>query len=232
MLLLLLGLASGALSTVAGMGGGMLLVLTLSLLHAPLVAIAVSAPALLLSNLHRSWLYRRSFDRRVAGAFVLGAVPGALAGSFATVALPEGALPFVLLGVALFAVARGLGWVGWDPGPRSLTPAGAAVGGLAAVSGAGLVGPVLFAVGLRGDVFIATASASAVALHFARAVGYGVGGLFDTATWSTAALLALGLVGGNLAGRHLRKRLGDEGTARVGYVAMAALVLLAVAGLA
>lgn len=230
MVLILLGLTAGALSTVAGMGGGMLLVLSLTLLFDPLVAVALSAPALLSANAHRAWLYRAALDRRVAGAFIAGAVPGALVGSLTAVALPSFVIPWILLCVAILAVAKGLGWVRWEPGPRGLVPAGAAMGGLAAVSGAGMVGPVLFAAGLRGDVFIATASASAVAMHLARALGYGLGGAFEGAGWVSAALLALGLVGGNLGGRHLRDRLGDAGSEKIGYVVMAALVVLALVG--
>jgi len=230
MLILLLGFGAGALSTVAGMGGGMFLVLTLSLVSDALTAIAVSAPALLFANVHRTWLYRASLDRRVAGAFILGTVPAALLGGLAAVSLPSGVLPWILLGVALLAVARGLGWVRLETGPRSLTPMGAATGGLAAVSGAGLVGPVLFAVGLRGDVFIATASASAIAMHLARMVGYGASGLFDLQSLETVAWLVGGLVAGNLVGRVLRARIGDRGSTKVGYATMATLVVLAVAG--
>lgn len=210
----------------------MLLVLSLSLLTSPRHAVAHSAPALLLANVHRAWLYRAALDRKVAGAFVAGTVPAALIGSLVAVSLPEGVLPWILLAVALLAVARGLGWVRWTPGPRSLTPAGAATGGLAAVSGAGLVGPVLFAVGLRGDVFIATASASAVAMHLARMVGYGAGGLLGTDAIETTALVTVGLLAGNLAGRRARDWLGEKVATRVGYATMITLVGLALAGVA
>lgn len=230
MLPLLLGLAAGTLSTVAGMGGGMLLVLSLSLASSPLYAVAHTAPALLLANAHRAFLYRESLDRKVAGAFILGTVPAALVGSLVAVTLPEGVMPWILLGVALVAVGRGLGWIRWEPGPRALTPAGAATGGLAAVSGAGLVGPVLFATGLRGDVFIATASASAVAMHLARMIGYGAGGLLRADSVLTVALVTAGLFGGNLAGRWLRERLGEKHTTRIGYATMLTLVGLALAG--
>ncbi len=230
MLPLLLGLAAGTLSTVAGMGGGMLLVLSLSLATSPLYAVAHTAPALLLANAHRAWLYRAALDRRVAGAFIVGTVPGALVGSLVAVALPDGLLPWVLLGIALFAVGRSLGWIRWSPGPRALAPAGAATGGLAAVSGAGMVGPVLFAAGLRGDAFIATASASAVAMHLARMIGYGAGGLFRADSAQTVALLTVGLLAGNLAGRAIRDRIGETQATRVDYATMLVLVALALAG--
>lgn len=230
MIALLLGLGAGTLSTVAGMGGGVLLVVSLALVTGPREAIALSAPGLLVANVHRAWLFRAALDRRVAGAFILGAAPAALVGSLVAVTIPEGVMPWILFAVALVAVARGLGFIRWTPGPRALAPAGAATGGLAALSGAGLVGPVLFASGLRGDAFIATASASAVAMHLARMVGYGAGGLFRLESAGTVALLTLGLLGGNLAGDWARERLGETGSERVGYFAMFALVALAMAG--
>ena len=230
-ILLPLGLLAGALSTVAGMGGGILLVLALSLAADPLTALTTTAPALLVANLHRAWLYRGALDRRVAGAFVLGAFPGALLGSLLAVALPTAALPWILLGVCSLAVARGLGWVRWTPGPRALTPAGLVAGGVAATSGAGIfVSPLLLAAGLRGDAFIATASAAAFSMHVARILGYGLGGAMHAQTLGASALLAVALLAGNLLGRRARARLGDRSTLRLSYAVMALLLALAIAG--
>lgn len=231
--LLPLGVAAGALSTVAGMGGGILLVLSLSLVGGPLRALAVTAPALLLGNVHRLWLFREALDRRVAGVFLLGAFPGALIGSLVTVALPPAVLPWILLTVSALAVARGLGWLRWTPGPRSLAPAGLVAGGVAATSGAGVfVSPLLLAAGLKGDAFIATASASAAAMHVARVLGYGVGGLVDGETLLSSGVLALGLFAGNVAGRWVRGWIGDGGALKVTYAVMATMVVLAIVGVA
>jgi len=229
---LLLGLCAGLVSTVAGMGGGMLLVLSLSVVWDARRAVALTAPALMLANAHRTFLFRRSLDEKTAGAFIAGAVPGALLGSFVAVALPDGVLPWILLAVAALAVARALGWIRLEPGPTALAPAGAATGGLAAVSGAGMVGPVLLAAGLRGDAFIATASASAVAMHLARLVGYGAGGMFAPTDLPDVALIVAGLVAGNLAGRAVRDRIGEGGATKVSYGVLLTLVVLALAGLA
>ncbi|MEC7522213.1 MAG: sulfite exporter TauE/SafE family protein [Myxococcota bacterium] len=227
-----LGLGAGALSTVAGMGGGILLVLTISLAADPITALAATAPALLAANLHRLWLFRGSLDRRVAGVFVAGAFPGALVGSLVAVSLPAEALPWILLAVSALAVARALGWLRWSPGPRSLAPAGVVAGGVAATSGAGVfVSPLLLAAGLRGDAFIATASASAAAMHVARILGYGAGGAIDASTFGLSALLMIGLVAGNLVGRRIRDRIGERGSHRVTYGVMGAMLLLALAGI-
>src|SRR5690349_10895588 len=75
-----LGLLAGALTTVAGLGGGMLLLLALATLGEPHEALAVTAPALLVGNLHRLWMGRRELDRETALPLVAGALPGALVG--------------------------------------------------------------------------------------------------------------------------------------------------------
>src|SRR5262249_45454596 len=83
LLLPLLGLIAGVLTTIAGTGGGIILALTMSLAMPPALALAVSAPALLLGNLHRAWVHRAEVDRRVAPAVAGGALLGSLAGGFA-----------------------------------------------------------------------------------------------------------------------------------------------------
>src|SRR5262245_51263126 len=117
-----LGIAAGVLSTVAGLGGGVLLVMVLSFVRDPQTALAISAPGLLLSNLHRFAMYRRHVDRKIAGTFVLGAFPGALVASVGAFAMPTLALRIILVAVTLLALARSAGWWSWTPGPGSLAP--------------------------------------------------------------------------------------------------------------
>ena len=78
--LCILGFLAGGLTTVAGMGGGVMLVLALSLVASPVEALAITSPALLIGNLHRVAVGRRAIDRAVARPFVLGALPGSLLG--------------------------------------------------------------------------------------------------------------------------------------------------------
>src|SRR5688500_15046582 len=104
--LLGLGLIAGVLTTVAGMGGGLLLVVTLSAWKGPHFALAVTTPALLLSNLHRAYLFRRVLDTKVAKAFALGAIPGAFAAGWLVPRLPEAALHGVLVAATSLTLAR------------------------------------------------------------------------------------------------------------------------------
>src|SRR5688572_16373782 len=86
-LVLGLGLVAGALTTVAGLGGGVFLLLSLSVLWGPTTALATSSLALLVGNLHRTFLYRKSVNWPIARAFVVGAVPGAVLGALLAVAV-------------------------------------------------------------------------------------------------------------------------------------------------
>lgn len=234
MLVLPLGLLAGALTTVAGLGGGMLLVLALSLAWDPRTALAVTAPALLLGNLHRLSLFHRVVDRTVAWRFAAGAVPAAFAGGLVAVALPELVLHVLLVAVAALAAARELRWIRWRPPTGAVAPAGAVAGALTATTGGGglLVAPLLLARGLRGEAYVATGAAAAIAMHVGRIAAYGAGGLVSGEILVTAALLAGTILLGNLGGRHLRRRLSDRATLRITWATLAIAMVLALAGLA
>lgn len=208
----LLGVASGALTTLAGLGGGILLLLALSLVWGPSAALAITAPALLLSNLHRFWMYRRDVDRRVAGSFVAGALPGSLVGGLLAARVPEGLLAWMMVGMTALALARAFGLWSWKPRPALLLPAGAGIGVLTGTSGGAgvLAAPLLMSAGLSGQAYVATAALCAVAMHTGRVLAYGAGGLVTEETLLRTGILTAALLAGNLVGKRLRGRLLDE----------------------
>ena len=76
-MLVMLGLMAGLVTTLAGMGGGMLLTLALAAWWGdPLRAIVVATPALLVGNAHRLLLFRQHVQWRLALPFVGAAHPG------------------------------------------------------------------------------------------------------------------------------------------------------------
>jgi uncharacterized membrane protein YfcA len=231
LVLLVGGAAAGTLSTVAGMGGGIALVVGTSLAIGPHAALATTAPALLAGNLHRVWMYRSAVDRRVAASFLAGALPGAVIGGVVSASLPEGALAIVLLAVASLALARGAGAIRWTPPPAAFVPVAFGAGTIAASSGAGiLVSPVLVAGGLTGEALIATASVVAAAMHVCRIAGYGLSGLFGGTEVGVSIALGAGILGGNALGARLRERLGDERCERITTFVLAASVIGALSG--
>lgn len=201
-----LGLAGGVLTTIAGMGGGLFLVLAISVFQGPLAAIAITSPALLLSNTHRAFLFRTHIERDVVKRFAWGAIPAGVAGGLLASRLPPLAVQAAMLALALFAIARSLGWVTLAPSPRLFIPLSAVVGVLAAAAGGAgfLVGPLLIALGLSGSRYIGTVAVCAVVLHAARIVGYRAGGLLTSEFLVASLALFVGLVMGNLAGKRLR----------------------------
>jgi uncharacterized membrane protein YfcA len=230
--LLLLGVTGGVLTTVSGLGGGIVVVLIVSLFVDPRSSLAITAPALLAGNTHRLWLFRKSVDRKIALRFIAGAAPGAFIGSVLAITLPEVVLAWVLLGVSLLAAARGIGWLKWTPPASAIAPAGFAAGTVAATSGAGiLVSPVLLATGIKGEAFIATSSAVAMAIHIARIAGYGIGGMFTLERLGWSAALAVGLLVGNVLGLCARDWLGERGTTIATYATLGVAVVLALTGI-
>ncbi|MAQ13380.1 MAG: hypothetical protein CMN30_01070 [Sandaracinus sp.] len=241
LLLTLFGLVAGSVSTLAGLGGGLVLTLALATLWEPTRALATAAPALLLGNVHRVTLFRAHLDRRLAAPFVIGAVPGALLGGFAAVRLPEGTLRVVILGVALLAVVHEL-WGRrhrWPAPPTWAIGAGSFVGGILAATGGGgglVLGPLLLAAGARGERFMVTASLTAICMHVARLVAYGASDVVSSRTLADALVVAAAIVAGNALGRRLREPLGLAGESRRGtaltYAVLGVSITLAVVGFA
>lgn len=226
------GLLAGALSTVTGMGGGISLVAVLSIVMGPHVALATTAPALLVGNIHRTTRHRHAIDRVVAKQFALGALPGALLGGFLSVAIPELALSVVLVLVTLLALGRSYGRFELTPRAGWVVPVAFGAGTVAATSGAGvMVAPLLVAGGLTGEALVATASFIAIVLHVGRLAGYGLSGLLGGAALTTSVVLAVFLVSGNLLGERLRAHLGKDGCEKATRITLVASFVLAVAGL-
>lgn len=231
--LVALGILSGVLTTLAGQGGGLMLLLAASALLGPHAALAVTTPALLLGNLHRAILFRRYIDRHVALRMVLGIVPGAIVGGLAAGAAPGWLLKIFLVAVTALAVAKALGKLPFGVPKGALGPAGFGLGAMMGTcGGAGVLNaPVLLACGLRGGAFIGTSATIAFAGHAGRIFGYSSLGLFSTQRALTAALVAGAIFVGNAIGERLRTRAGERTTTRLEYGMLVVCVALSVAGI-
>lgn len=231
-LLLALGVFAGVLTTLSGMGGGMLLLLILSVVWSPAEALACTAPALLLGNLHRVYLFRKSVEWSVIGPFAAAAIPGSLVGGLLVSVTPPVLTRWLLVLMTFLAIARALGWVELRPRARAMAPAGALIGALnGAAGGAGLlVAPLLLALGLSGEIYVASGAACAVAMHFGRIIGYGAGGLFTPHLALLSLVTAIAILGGNFIGQRLRRVSSRIGGNRLEYVTLVTCVSLAVFG--
>jgi len=204
-----LGIAAGMVTTIAGFGGGLLLVVMLAATLDPLTALALTSLALLVGNTHRVGMLKHAIETRVVAPYLAGALPGAIIGAAVAVSLPIWLIHALIVGAVAFAFGRTLGWFHYAPGRRALVPAGALVGVVTATSGGGglLQGPTFLAYGLSGDAFVATMSTCAVFIHIGRIGGYAYGGLISGHLLVQAGLLAITIVAGNLLGRRISSRL-------------------------
>jgi uncharacterized protein len=227
-----LGIVAGALTTLTGMGGGMLLVVALSLLTDPLSALVSSAPALLVGNSHRVLVYRRHVVHEIARPLCLGALAGSLTGGLLAARLPHTVLQLFLAGSTALGILRVLGWIDWRPPRTSLAPSGFVIGALAATSGGAglLMSPVMLSTGLRSESYVSTIAATAVAMHVGRIVSYAASGLFDAPRLTRAAVLAASIFAGNLIAVRIRAQMAERAKGRLELATLVVCVTLAIAG--
>ena len=223
-----LAVAAGVLTTLAGIGGGMTLVIVLSAVRDPQLALSLTAPALLVGNLHRLYMLRRDLALGVLGHVLVGVIPGTLLGGALALYLDPRILQWSLVAVAGFAGARELGLVRVTPHPRALIPVVGLGGALTATTGGGglLIAPSLLVIGLRDAAFVATSAAIASSMHITRLAVYGVGGWLSGQSLAWAVVVALGIVAGNLVGRALRRRLAGRGLMPLTYAVLVVMIAL------
>ena len=214
LVVLALGIIAGLTTTVAGVGGGLVLTLALSPLIGPHAALAVAAVPLVIGNAHRVVLFRRYVDRGVVTRIGLGIVPGVIVGTWLVGALSPAALQLLLIATVALAVLRELSskWLDKLGGHHLLVPGGAALGFTSAAAGAGglIAGPLLLAANLRGPQLVAAAATIGVIVNTTRVTTYAATGLLDPTHLPTGAILTLALILGNTLGHRLRPHLGPR----------------------
>lgn len=231
--LAVLGVFAGVLTTLAGQGGGLFLLLVCSALVGPHAALAITAPALFLGNFHRAVLFRRAIDRSIALRMIAGAVPGAFVGGLLAGVMPSWVLHVMLVGLTALSIAKALRWVKLDVPRAALGPTGFVIGGLTGTAGGAgvLFAPVMLSAGLRGQAFLGTVSAVAVATHAGRVVAYASNGLFTRDLLLPTAVVALSIFVGNALGEKLRLTLSEVATTRIEYGVLVVCVGVSLAGL-
>lgn len=210
---------AGALDTVAGFGGGLLLIPILVLAAGPKDAILLSAIIPLGWNLVRIIYLRPWIDWRAVLLFSLGIVPGAIAGAHLFRSFDADSLRtwigILLILFGVYYVAR----LYVDlPEPRKLPRwifpvIGAVAGTIGALLGAGH-GPVQ-AWGLAWASFgareiAATNGALGGITALARVAGYGLAGELHSALWLPGAIGIAAGAGGAFLGVRLSRRSKDS----------------------
>jgi hypothetical protein len=233
--LVLLGCFVGFLmSATTGVGGALMMVPLLALVVPAGLAVALATPIMLVNNVGKLALMRGSLDRTFLGRSMLGAVPGAIAGSLLLGVVPDAVLRrgmglFLLAYVAVSAfwqdrvprVGRG-GAVGW----------GAITGLASGLIGAG--GPTSAAAmrgyGLDRQGLVATGAALSVCMQLVKLPVFAAIGLLRARDLPLlGALCAVALLAA-YTGRALLRRMESEAFDRLLLAALLALAALMIWG--
>lgn len=224
----MVGLAgfTSALTAIAGIGGGVIMLAAMASLLPPMAVIPVHAVVQLGSNVGRAALMRQWIDRSRLVPFILGSVVGIALGGSLAINLPGEALRLVLglfilqtlwLPLAVMATIKG----------RGLALGGVIASFLTMLVGA--TGPYVVALlkplGLGKEGLIATHAAAMTAQHGLKMLAFGFLG-FAFAPWLplVAAMIAAGFLG-TIIGRHWLGRLAQHHFDRLIQIVLTVLAL-------
>lgn len=231
--LLVIGLATGVLSGLLGVGGGLVLVPALLFLLHGLVpdsvlmksALATSLAVIVFSGSWAAWLQAKAgnFDARMAALLSGGAAVGALIGSMLTAFAPETFLKVFFIVFVIYVAAQML-WpkmpkFGFAFTPKTATVAGFVVGtisSLVGVAGGTLLVPYLTmcnvdmkkAIGVATAVGVSLAAAASVGYYLsARSAGVDIAGSLGYVKLDVLAALVATCMAGSIVGVSLNKRV-------------------------
>ena len=223
-------LLTSILSAVAGLGGGVILLVVIAQFVAPTVAIPIQGAIQLASNGSRAALLRRDVDWPAVGWSSILLLPASFVGVVVATSLPEDAMRIVL-GAFVLVLAWRPQLLKWR-GDRSL-PAGALVG-VGATSGflnttVGASGPVtspFFKAATATHVaFVATAAMSQVLAHTSKLIAFSAEGWQIGDHLDVIGVGIVGVVVGSWLGTRL---LGTLTTAHLDAIFKIVLTVLAI----
>ncbi len=211
---------TSALTAVAGLGGGIVLLAILVLYLEPLVAIPVHGVIQLASNGSRTWIQRRHVQREVLAYFAVLLVPGCFAGLQVLQRIPA-AVGKLAIGVFVLIAT----WV-----PRALTLGvraerlhprrrflgiGAAVGFVTTTLGASgpFLGPFFRDLGWPRQQVVGTFAACQMLGHLAKLALFGLAGFAFREHALLLAITTTLVIVGTWVGSQLLERLPERGFA-------------------
>lgn len=209
-----------------GLGGGLLVLATMTLVLPPTVLIPIHGVVQIGSNGFRAMLMRREILYRIAPAFIIGTLIGSYIGGHAVFALETWVLQLIL---GLFVI-----YATWAPGFHSSNPGAAkflgcgVVGGFATmfIGGSGpLVAPFVRAATPTRQQFVATHASLMTFQHTFKVLAFGVLGFaFGPYIPLLVGLLAFGACG-TYVGRAVLNLLPEK-VFRIGLQAVLTLLAL------
>jgi uncharacterized membrane protein YfcA len=205
--------ALAVLSSVAGFGGGALLLPVFTGLFGLRVAVPVLTLTQIASNGGRVWFNRRHLEWRIIARFSAGAVPLAIVGGLLLAHAPLAPLKRIL-GIFLITVVvwRHLRPRPKPPSDKAFVAVGAASGlGSALLGSVGpLTAPFFLAKGYTRAVFIGTEAACALLMHAAKISAYGASNLLSVRVLLLGVAMTPATLAGAWAGKKILVRLSDR----------------------
>ncbi len=209
-------LIAGALDTIVGFGGGLLLLPVLVSAFGSTDAVILSAFVPLGWNIGRLPLLRRSIDLRTTGLFAAGIVPGAfLGGFFLGDVNPDHLGPLVLVALGFYHVLRLYVEIPFPAVKEWIVfpVIGLIAGGISGLLGAGN-GPLqswsMSAAGIAPKVSVAVNGALGLLTGGVRLAAYGITGMLHNFPWLAGGIGFVFAILGSLAGIRLSRRTSDS----------------------
>lgn len=209
--LTLVALISSIVSGMTGMAGGIMLLSFMAPFFSPLVLIPLHGLVQWVSNLSRTILLRPHVDRKIIGAFMIGAVVGTVLGTPLVNRIPEAGFRLVL---GLFILI-----MTWMPklkgmsNPRSMfMSVGVGAGFLSLFIGASgpFIAPFFLHAQLSKEGLVATKAFCQFVLHTTKMVAYFISGFV---LWPWLGLLAWmipAVILGNYLGKKILLKVPEE----------------------
>jgi uncharacterized protein len=222
------------LSSVGGMGGGVLMMAVFTALFGLQVAVPVLTLTQLASNGGRVWFNRSDVQWRLIRWHALGAIPFALGGGLLFAYAPVELLKRIL-GAFLIATViwRRLRPTVTKPGERTfITICGAAGLSSSLLGAAGpLAAPFFLAYGLVGGAYIGTEAAASLVIHLTKVIAYGTTSLVSPNVLLLGAVLAPAVTAGTWAGKKTLLRMSSRlfvAVTEIGIIVAGILLLVGI----
>jgi uncharacterized protein len=198
---------AGTCSGMTGFGGGLLLPPIL----APIIGVQRVVPvlsfAMLMTNAHRLWLYRKHADLKLV---LVTVVPAVVIGTTIYLAMPPKVISIVLGSFLLLSIPVGriLARRELQLGSLGASVAGGLFGLVSGTTpGAGmLMVPVLLGAGLVGEAFLATDASISIAVNLTKAVIFNQLGSLPIDVLAVGLVIGACTIPGNYAARWILRR--------------------------
>jgi uncharacterized membrane protein YfcA len=234
-IVLLAGLAAGALSGVIGTGSSIMLLPVLVHAFGPKQAVPIMAVAAVIANVSRVLAWWREVDWKAVAAYTVTGVPAAVLGARTLLAWPANIIE-ISLGVfflAMVPVRHLLARLQWKARLWHLALAGAAIGFLTGIvlSTGPLSVPVFLAYGLVKGAFLATEAASSLFIYLSKVLTFREFGALPFDVLLQGLIVGASLMAGTFAGKALVLRMSVAAHGRVldGLLLVSGLALLGAA---